>query len=289
MEKTILVTGATGTQGGAVARHLLAGGWHVRGLTRDPNKPAARALADQGVELVKGDLYNCASLDHAVKDVYGVFSVQNYWLPEVGAEGEVRQGKNLADAAKAAGVEHFVYSSVGGAERNTGLAHFESKWQIEQYIRALGLAATIFRPVAFMENFNWNRSQILNGTFLQPLPAQTKLQLIAADDIGAFVRIAFKNPQEFIRKALEIAGDELTQLEIAQVFGRVIGRPVQFVQQPLEQPLQFNPEGAKMRKWFEEEGYKADIPDLRAIYPQLMTLETWLRQTGWDQAQLERA
>src|SRR5690242_20666201 len=122
----ILVTGATGQQGGAVTRHLLAQGRRVRALTRAPDKPAARALAGQGAEVVQGDLYDRASLDRALRDVYGVFSVQNFWLPDVGYEGEVRQGKTLADAAKAAGVQHFVYTSVGGAERHTGLSHFES-------------------------------------------------------------------------------------------------------------------------------------------------------------------
>jgi len=128
-EETILVTGATGQQGGAVTRHLLAGGWRLRALIRDPDKPAARALAENRVELVQGDLNDRASLHRALKGVYGVFSVQNFWLPDVGAEGEVRQGKNIADAASAAGVQHIVYTSVGAAHRGMGQAHFASKWE----------------------------------------------------------------------------------------------------------------------------------------------------------------
>lgn len=174
-EETILVTGATGQQGGAVTRHLLAGGWRLRALIRDPEKPAARALAENRVELVQGDLNDRASLNRALKGVYGVFSMQNFWLPDVGAEGEVRQGKTIADAATAAGVQHFVYTSVGAAHRGMGQAHFASKWEIEQHIRALGLPATILRPVSFMENYNWSRPQILNGTFssrgLRPIRA----------------------------------------------------------------------------------------------------------------------
>src|SRR5512133_2223436 len=118
--KLIAVTGATGQQGGAVARKLLLHGWMVRALTRDVNKPAAQELAALGVELVAGDMDNRAELDAAFKGVYGVFSVQNYWLPKVGFDGEIRQGKSVADAARAAGVEHLVYSSVGAAHRGMG-------------------------------------------------------------------------------------------------------------------------------------------------------------------------
>src|SRR5262249_915002 len=110
---TVLVTGATGRQGGSVVRHMLAQGWKLRGLARNPDQDAAKALAAQGVEVVRGDLEDSSSLPAAVRGVRGVYSVQDFW--SVGARREVQQGKNLADAAKKAGVEHFVYSSVGGA------------------------------------------------------------------------------------------------------------------------------------------------------------------------------
>src|SRR4051794_32966439 len=146
-DKTILVIGVTGQQGSAMARQLLAKsaaeGLHVRGLVRDLDKPAAKAFQAQGVELVVGDLDDRASLDKAVKGAYGVYSVQTVvGLPEV----EIQQGNDLADAAKAAGVQHFIYASVGGADRNTGNPHFDSKWKIEEHIRAIGLPATILRP-----------------------------------------------------------------------------------------------------------------------------------------------
>ena len=152
--KIIAVTGATGQQGGAVARKLLADGWQVRALTRDTDKPAAQELAALGAELVPGDMDNRAELDAAFDGAYGVFSVQNFWLPNVGFEGEIRQGKNVADAVKAAGIQHLVYSSVGSAHRGLGQKHFESKWIIEQYIHSLDIPSTILRPVAFFENFN---------------------------------------------------------------------------------------------------------------------------------------
>ena len=141
--KVVLVTGATGQQGGAVATHLLKDGWDVRALVRDPDKEQAQALLSQGVQLVQGDLYDRASLDRAVDGIYGVFSVQNYWLPDVGYDGEIKQGKLLADAAKDADVEHFVYTSVGAAHRGMGQRHFESKWIIERYLEELDLPHTI--------------------------------------------------------------------------------------------------------------------------------------------------
>jgi uncharacterized protein YbjT (DUF2867 family) len=284
--KVILVSGATGQQGGAAARHLLAGGWRVRALVRDPEKAAARALATAGAELVVGDMSDRPALEQALRGAHGAFSVQNFWLPDVGAEGEVRQGTNLADAAQAAGVRHFVYTSVGGADRKTGIPHFESKWRIEQHIRGLGLPATIFRPVFFMESYTWNRDQILGGTFFSSgLHPERRLQLIAVDDIGALVRLAFERPEEFVGRALEIAGDGLTEPQIAAVFSRVIGRPVTVAPAP-PSPWNTGPEAEKMTRWLNEEGYRADITALRRIHPGLQTLEQHLRRSGWENAAL---
>src|ERR1035437_8573648 len=149
--KTILVTGATGQQGGAVTRQLLKQpSFAVRALTRDPAKPAARALAQAGAEVIRGDLDDPASLEHALEGVYGVFSVQNFM--EAGFDGEIRQGKLIADAAKAAGVQHFVYSSVVSADRHTALPHFESKWQIEMHIGQSGLSHSVY-GVFSVQNF----------------------------------------------------------------------------------------------------------------------------------------
>lgn len=278
-EKMIVVTGATGQQGGATARHLLAQGWRVRALVRDPNKPAAQALAAKGAELVQGDLDDRASLDRALAGAYGVFSVQTFMGPD-GPAGETRQGKLLADAAQAAGVQHFVYTSVGGAERKSGLPHFESKFQIEEHIRGLGLPATILRPVFFMENLRSPWMGPRDGVLAIGLRPTTALQMIAADDIGAFAALAFARPQEFIGKAIEIAGDALTGPQMADALTRATGQPVRFVEQPLEQVRSFNAEMADMFAWFNDHGYAADIPALRKLHPGLMTFETWLRKTS---------
>ena len=286
-DKMIAVTGATGQQGGVVARKLLSEGWKVRALTRDTNKPAAQELASLGAELVPGDMENRDELEAAFQGAYGVFSVQNFWLPNVGFEGEIRQGKNVADAAKAAGVQHLVYSSVGAAHRGMGQKHFESKWIIEQYIHSLEIPYTILRPAAFFENFNWERANILNGTFNgMGLRSEKGRQLIAAEDIAVFVALAFANPEQYLGKTIELAGDELTESQTADTFAKVIGRPVK-----LTMPAgggnrrRSEEEMEAMFNFFNGEGYDADIPALRKIHPGLLTLEQWLRKNGWENAQ----
>jgi uncharacterized protein YbjT (DUF2867 family) len=283
-EKMVLVTGATGRQGGAVIRFMLPKGWKLRALTRNSSNTTAQDLARQGIEVVQGDLEDPASLERAARGVYGIYSVQDFW--SVGAKREVLQGKNLADAAKKAHVEHFVYSSVGGAERNSRIDHWESKWEVEKHIRGLGLPATILRPAAFMENYYVDQVEIgiLKGKLVDPIRADKPYQTIAADDIGAFAALAFERPRDFIGQELEIAGSELTNTEAAQVFSRVLGRPVRFKKLPMPLVRLFlGKEFYQMFRWFNEAGFKADIAVLRRRFPEvhLQTLEEWLRNEGW--------
>jgi uncharacterized protein YbjT (DUF2867 family) len=283
-DKTVLITGATGRQGGAVIRHMSADGWQLRALTRNPAGDAARRLADQGVEVVQGDLDDAASLEPAARGAYGVYSVQDYW--SVGAKREVQQGKALADAARKAGVAHFVYSSVGGAERNSGIDHWDTKWEIEKHIRGLALPATILRPAAFMDNYYIAQVElgILRGKLRDPIGPRKPYQTIASDDIGAFVALSFRRPRNFIGLELEIAGSELTNPEAADVFARVLGRPVKFQRLPMPMVrLVLGREYYQMFRWFNAEGFRADITDLRCRYPEvhLHSLEQWLRSEGW--------
>jgi uncharacterized protein YbjT (DUF2867 family) len=283
-EKIILVTGATGRQGGAVAHSLLTGGWPVRALVRDMDKPAAKALKARGAELVKGDLEERSSLDRALTDVYGVFSVQSW--AEHGIEGEILQGNNMADAARAAGVKHFIYSSVGGADQSSGVPHFESKWAIEEHIRAKGIPATIVRPVFFMFNFNAPglHTSILDGAMAMPLRPDRPLQMLAVEDLGEFVRLAFESPKDYIGRAIELAGDEMTMPEAARIFSKLLGKPVRYVEQSISEVRRFNKAVAGIFEWFNEHGYRANIQALRALHPGLMTLETWLKKTKWVRA-----
>ena len=283
--KIIAVTGATGQQGGAVARKLLAEGWQVRALTRDVNKPAAQELKALGAEIVAGDMDNRAELDAAFKGTYGVFSVQNYWLPNVQYEGEIKQGKNVADAAKAAGVQHLVYSSVGSAHRGMGQKHFDSKWIIEQYIHTLDVPYTILRPVAFMDNNNWRRAYILSGTYTgMGLRPEKGVQTIAVEDIAIFVALAFTDAKPYLGKTLELAGDELTETQTAEVFSKVIGRPVTLAA-PSGQSWAPEEEAKAAFNFFNGEGYDADIAALRKIHPGLLNFEQYLRKNGWENAQ----
>lgn len=285
-DKIIAVTGATGQQGGAVARKLLVEGWQVRALTRDAGKPAAQALAALGAQIMPGDMDNRDELASALRGVYGVFSVQNFWLPTVGFDGEIRQGKNVADAAKAAGVKLLVYSSVGAAHRGMGQKHFESKWIIEQYIHALGVAYTILRPAYFMNNHNWSRPATLNGVLSgMGLSPEKAMQSIAVEDIAVFAVLAFADPEKYLGRTIELAGDELTELQTAQVFSKVIGRPITLAA-PGSGPRRRTDEEMKaMFDFFNGEGYSANIPALRRLHPGLLSLEQYLRQNGWENAQ----
>ena len=284
-DRIVLVAGATGRQGGAVVRHMLPKGWRLRALTRNPKSYAARQLAEKGVELAEGDMDDPASLERAARGVYGIYSVQDFWT--VGARREVQQGKNLADLAKKAGVEHFVYSSVGGAERNTGITHWETKWVVEKHVRSLNLPVTILRPASFMETYHITEVEIglLKGKLADPIRGDKPYQTIATDDIGAFAALAFERPKDFIGLDLEIAGSELTNIDAAKVFSRVLNRPVKFQKLPLPiVRLVLGKEFYEMFHWFNSKGYQANIPELRRRYPEvrLHSLEDWLREDGWD-------
>jgi uncharacterized protein YbjT (DUF2867 family) len=284
-DRIVLVAGATGRQGGAVVRHMLPKGWRLRALTRNPKSYAARKLAEKGVELVEGDMDDPASLERAARGVYGIYSVQDFWT--VGARREVQQGKNLADVAKKAGVEHLVYSSVGGAERNTGITHWETKWVVEKHVRSLNLPVTVLRPASFMETYHITEVEIglLKGKLADPIRGDKPYQTIATDDIGAFAALAFERPKDFIGLELEIAGSELTNIDAAKVFSRVLNRPVKFQKLPLPiVRLVLGKEFNEMFHWFNSKGYQANIPELRRRYPEvrLHSLEDWLREDGWD-------
>jgi uncharacterized protein YbjT (DUF2867 family) len=286
--RLILVSGATGRQGGTVARNLLERGFAVRVLTRDTGRPEAKELEELGAEVVSGDLEDRASIGRALEGVYGVFSVQQFW--ESGVEGEVRQGVLLADAAKAAGVEHYVYSSVGSAHRDTGIPHFESKWEVEERVRASGVPYTVLRPVFFMQNWEMMREPILGGTLPQPLDPDKPFQMIDADDIGVFAAMAFEDPERWIGREVDIAGDELTMPEIAGTFSRVIGRNVDYLQVPWEGfEEQMGEEYTVMYRWFNDHGYEANIAALRDEYPGLASFEQYLRGQGWENVEAPSA
>jgi uncharacterized protein YbjT (DUF2867 family) len=276
--RRILVAGATGRQGGATVRALLERGYAVRALTRNPDSEKAQKLAAQGVQVVKGDLGDVASLRAAADGVHGVFSVTDFW--EHGHDLEVTHGKNLADAAKAAGVKHFVYTSVGGANRAARVPHFQSKWRVEEYLHTLPMPSTILRPVSFMEN--WDPDEVAAGRLAWPLSPTTHLQQISIDDIGRLAAEAFDHPAEWVGKTVEIAGDDRPMTEIAAAMGKALGRKVDYVQIPWEDfEKSAGAEVTAMFRWFESDGYHADVPSLRARYPFMTSFDAFLERRGW--------
>ena len=199
-------------------------------------------------------------------------------------EAEIHQGIHLADAANRSGVSHIVYSSVGSADQNTGIPHFDSKFRIEEHIRGTGIRYTIFRPVFFMENWLASKEQIAEGTLAQPLNPDTRLQMIAVDDIGAFVATAFEHPGRWEGRALDIAGDELSMSEIAEAFSRSIGREVRYRQVPWDAfEERAGHEITVMYRWFQNVGYHVDIAAVRQELPTLTSFERWLNVT-WRSA-----
>jgi len=276
-DKTILITGVTGHQGGAVAQALQGSGLRLRGLTRKPESEQAAALARHGVDVVKGDLDDEATLRRALAGAWGVFGVQNSL--EAGVEREEAQGKRLATLARKAGVEHYVYTSVGSAHTRTGVPHFDNKWRIEETVRVLRFPShVILRPVFFMENLLTPFS-LQGSTLASAIGPRTKLQMIAVDDIGWFGARAFIDAAALNRREIDLAGDVRTMPEAAEILTQALGRPIAFAQTPIEQVRQFSEDTALMLEWFERVGYSADIAGLQREFGRVLTkLPDWARR-----------
>jgi uncharacterized protein YbjT (DUF2867 family) len=274
--RIVLVTGITGQQGGAVAAALQGSGFRLRGLTRKPDGEHAVAFAKQGVEIVKGDLDDEASLRQALDGVWGVFGVQNTW--EAGVEGEEEQGKRLATLARESGVQHYVYSSVGSADEQTGIPHFDNKWRVEETVRALAFPShVILRPVFFMANLLAPYS-LQGDTLSWGLPPETRLQMIATRDIGRIGARAFTDAATLNRREIDLAGDIRTMPEAAAILSQALGRTITFVQTPIAQVRQYSEDMALMLEWFVRVGYSADIDSLaREFGRPMLTLPEWAK------------
>jgi uncharacterized protein YbjT (DUF2867 family) len=259
-ERTILITGATGNQGGAVARALAGKGFKLRAMTRKPESDAAKALQKSGTEIVQGDLNDADSLRRALAGAWGAFAVQNTW--EAGVAGEEEQGKRFAKIARESGVQHFVYTSVGSADRKTGIPHFDNKYRVEETVRGLKFPShVILRPVFFMENLPspW----FLNGDNLYAaMKPSTKLQMIAVDDIGKHGARAFTHADKLNRQEIDLAGDEVTMPEAAAALAKGLKRNINFVQIPISEVRKNSEDFALMLEWFERVGYDVDIAAL---------------------------
>jgi uncharacterized protein YbjT (DUF2867 family) len=281
---TVLVTGATGKQGGSVARLLLKQGHKVRAFTRNAQSPAAQELDRLGAELKVGDLEDRAEVGRAMQGADAVFAVATPF--EAGMDAEVRQGVNLADAAEQAGVGHLVYSSVGSANRRTGIPHFDTKKKVEEHIEAIGVPYTIVAPVYFMENvFSlWTLPALRQGKLAIPLPPGRSLAQVALADVAGFAVLAMEQRDRFLGRRVDIASDDLPGLEAAAILSRVTGREIEYVQVPMAQVHQMSEDFAIMFEWFDAVGYSLDIQGLRRDYPEVgwHRYEDWAREQDWS-------
>lgn len=280
----VLVYGASGKQGGSVARRLVERGHRVTTIVRDPASTRLDALRAAGVEVAPGDLHDAASIARAAAGHDAVFAMTTPF--ERGPGAEVAQGRALIEAARAAQVSHVVFSSVAGADRGTGVPHFDSKYEVERMLRAADVPHSVVAPVYFMENlfFPHQVAALKAGVYSQALPPERKLQQIAVSDIGMIAVHILENRDAFLGERFDVAGDDLSGSEQAAILSRQLGRSIRYEAQPLEDLRAFNHEMAVMYEWFDRVGYNADIGALRRTFSGLRTFASWLG--GQDLASL---
>ncbi|GAA5945083.1 hypothetical protein JCM10213_001552 [Rhodosporidiobolus nylandii] len=277
----VLVTGATGKQGSSVIRALqqLSSPPKIRALTRNINSPTAEKLKAQGVEVVKGDFADAASLQTALAGAASAFLVT---IPDLLKPSlpEVEQGKAFIQAAKATSLPFLVFTSVSDATPTCGVPHFETKAVIEEGLKASGVSHTILAPVAFMDNFPKQSSFgsfAAMGLFDAALCGK-KLQLIAVDDIGHFAAQALANPSAYAGRTIKLAGDDLSMEEVRQTYARVQRTAVWKAWLPGFLVALLPHDFKAMLRWFHDKGFTADVAALRKEHPGLRTFEQFLRE-----------
>ncbi|MFJ9415666.1 NmrA/HSCARG family protein [Streptomyces sp. NPDC101227] len=280
---TVAVTGATGAQGGATARALLAAGHRVRALTRHSGSPAAHALRGLGAEVRQADFDDRASLDAALAGADALFAVTTPFGADTATEA--RQGKALVDAAAAARLGHVVLTSAAHADRGTGVPHYESKCAVEEYLRASGVPWTVIAPAAFMDNYagGWTLDGLREGTFAWPMPADRPLTLIPATDIGAFAALTLQRRDEFAGRRIDIASDECTPRRIAEILTAATGRPIAHQEVPLHYVRTRSDDLAAMFEYFTTVGLDVDVAGLRREYPEVgwHSFGDWAARQDW--------
>jgi uncharacterized protein YbjT (DUF2867 family) len=272
-DKPILVLGATGGQGGAVVDALLAGDTGVRALVRDPGRESARRLARRGVELVTGALEDRGSMVPAMHDVAAVFAVTTPF--EAGLDAEIEQGRTILAAAHQARVPHLVFSSVAGADQDSGVPHFQSKAMIERELVAGDVPYTILGPTYFFDNALGGAQRIQAGVLDLPLPSDRPLQQLARPDLGRFATEVLRSPSAFAGQRIELASDAPTPARMAAELSTALARPVRHEQTPLSSIS--SPDMRAMWQFLIGPGYQVDIDALRGAYPSML----WTSFADW--------
>jgi uncharacterized protein YbjT (DUF2867 family) len=273
---TVAVIGGTGQQGRSTIAALLERDIPVRALVRNPDSPAARALTAAGADVVRADQEDVESLEEALTDVGSLFYMTTFEGLD-GTDGEVRRGRAVAEAAARAGVPRVVYSSVGGAERDTGIPHFESKFRVEKHLETL-VPSIILRPVFFMENLVPQLTPDENGEIVirMPMPGDVPVQMIAVRDIGRAAAQLLIDPDSIDGDAVEVAGDELTLDQVAALAGEILRVPARFETIPLEY-LGDDEDLKAMFRWFAAgSAYRADLAQSRSLIPGINDLRSWM-------------
>ncbi|MFD7872836.1 NmrA/HSCARG family protein [Streptomyces sp. NPDC059766] len=265
VQEPILVLAATGGQGGAVTDALLARGARIRALVRDPGRDAARRLAGRGAEVVAGSLSDPRSLAAAMKGVTGVFAFTTPF--EAGVEAEVEQGRAILAAAARERVPHLVFSSVAGADQDSGVPHFESKARVEAELAAGDVPYTVLGPTYFFDNALGGAERILDGVLDLPLPPDRPLQQLARPDLGAFAAEVLLNPAPYVGQRIELAGDAPTPSRMAAALGAALGREVRHEYVPLTAIA--DPDMHAMWTFLNGPGYRVDIPALHRAHPEI--------------------
>jgi uncharacterized protein YbjT (DUF2867 family) len=275
---TITVIGATGQQGSAVVDALREQGAAVRAVTRNPKSDAAAGLVKQGAEVVAADLNDRDSVRRAFDGAEAAFVMTTFAVPD-GTDGEVVQGRTIAAAAEDAQVPFLVYSSVGGAERETGIPHFESKRRIEEALQETNVPVAFVRPTFFMENLSQMiRTDAQPITVGVPMPDGIPLQMVSVRDIGK-ASAAMLLQRDSAPKAVEIAGDELTGSQMAELVSAHLGAPATYPAAPLD-VLGDDEDLKAMFRWLAHlPAYEADFDATRRLVPDLEDLAAWLQRS----------
>ena len=276
----VLVLGATGGQGGAVAAALMRAGRPVRALVRDPQSASARALGSAGAELVAGDFTDTDSLAGGMRGAAAAFALTTPF--ESGPAAELAQGEAIIEAAVAAQLPHLVFSSVAGATAHTGIPHFESKARVEQALAASGVPHTVVAPTYFYDNALGGKQDLLAGVLELPLQADHRLQQLDRSDLGSFVATVLADPAAYSGDRLELASDAPTPAQMSQELSEVLGRPVGFRETPMSDVRRRSADMTAMWEFLRGPGYQADIGALRHDYPGV----GWTSFTDWAQRTL---